>query len=257
MQRLIVHAGFHKTGTTTVQKTLRKNRGALRPHLRTVLRPGMLALCEAARAYSVTRSEWDIALVKYEAAMLAESLSHEGTVLLSSEDLSGHMPGRRGLRQYDAAPRLMSAIDLAFREAQPDADISYAFVTRAPDPWLASCHVQHLRATRMVLTVRDYSRKFRKSADLEGMIDKISAAIPHAQVHRFALETCSGPLGPLAPLLDLAGVPDTVRGTLKTLPPANTAPPPAKVQRLLELNQSDLTDDALKDAKRALNKEPF
>ena len=31
MRRIIIHAGFHKTGTTSLQQTLRANRAALRP----------------------------------------------------------------------------------------------------------------------------------------------------------------------------------------------------------------------------------
>ena len=63
--RIIIHAGFHKTGTTTVQKTLRANREDLRPHCRIILRPGMVALCEAARAYSVSRSQTDDSVEVY------------------------------------------------------------------------------------------------------------------------------------------------------------------------------------------------
>lgn len=257
MARLIVHAGFHKTGTTTVQKTLRKNRAALRRYARIVLRPGMLALCEAARAYSVSRSEWDIGLVKYEAAALLENMAPGGTVLLSSEDLAGHMPGRRGLRRYDATPRLMAALRFAFQAAWPKAELSFAFTTRAPDPWLASCHVQHVRATRMVLSRKDYARKFRASADLGAILDEVADKCPETPLHRIALEDRPGPLGPTAPLLDLIGVPEVVQTGLKTISPANTAPPPEKLRRLLDLNRSDLTDADLKEAKRALNREKF
>jgi hypothetical protein len=34
MTRVIVHAGYHKTGTTSLQDFLHRNRAALAPHLR-------------------------------------------------------------------------------------------------------------------------------------------------------------------------------------------------------------------------------
>lgn len=254
MVRLIVHAGFHKTGTTSLQKTLRKNRAALRPYARIVLRSGIVPLCEAARAFSVSRSEVDLGLVKYEAALLAETLSPNATVLVSSEDLAGHMPGRRGLRRYDATPRLMSALLYAVRAAQPNADVTLVFTTRAADPWLASCHAQNVRASRMVLSRRDYVRKFRHSADLDAIIGQTAQAVPETDIKRFALETCNSALGPAQPLLDLAGVPKAVQDSLISLPRANTKPAPEQLRQLLALNRSDLSDAALKDAKRALNK---
>ncbi|MEP4196562.1 MAG: hypothetical protein ABJL99_13115 [Aliishimia sp.] len=254
MPKLIVHAGFHKTGTTSVQKMLRKNRKTLRPYANIILRPGMLPLCEAARAWSINRQEWDLGLFKYEAAMLAEKFDPNETIILSSEDLSGHMPGRQGLRRYDATPRLMSAIDLAFREAQPKADISYLFFTRAAEPWLASCHVQHVKAARMTLSRKDYLRKFRKSADLDAVIDQVAEQLDPSRVHRHALEACAGQLGPLAPVLKLADVPDTIHAKLKIVSPADTAPPQSTIQRLLDLNRSNMSDEEVKDAKPAILK---
>lgn len=257
MTRLIVHAGFHKTGTTSAQKTLRKNRAALRPFTRIVLRAGMTPLCEAARAFSVSRSEWDLALVKYEAAQLAQTVPPGATALLSSEDLAGHMPGRRGLRRYDATPRLMAALHHAFASVHPGAQITLVFTTRADAPWLASCHAQHLRATRMTLTAREYARRFRASAALGEVVAQVAERVPDAQVVTAALEDCTGPLGPAAPLLDLAQVPRDVQQSLTALPPANTAPPAEMLRRLLALNRSDLGDADLKAAKRALNAERF
>ncbi len=254
MPRLIIHAGFHKTGTTSIQKTLRKNRAALRPHARVVLRAGMLPLCEAARGYSVSRSEWDLGLVKYEAAMLAGTFKRDETVLISSEDLCGFIPGRRGLKGYDAAPRLMKSLIFAFREAQPEAEMVLAFTTREAEPWLASCHAQHVRATRMDLSVKDYKRKFRNSAALGDVLAAIEAEVPDVPLHRFALEDHGDGFGPVAPLLALAGVPQEVQAKLTALPPENTAPSAEKLQRLLDINRSDLSDDEVKDAKKALNK---
>lgn len=255
MRRIILHAGFHKTGTTSLQQTLRVNRRRLRPDIRLVLRPGMVPLCEATRAYSVQRDDLHLGLVKYEAALLAEALAQEtaSTILISSEDLGGHMPGRRGLRTYGAVPKLMQALVVAFEAALPNDELIFFFTTRAPDAWLRSCYTQHLKASRLPLDRDDYVGRFRASANLTQVVRDIAAAVPRHKVMSAALEDhAQRPLGPAEALLDVAGMPDSRRAALKYLPPANAAPEEDIQERLLELNRSSLSQGALRDAKRAL-----
>ncbi|MCR8824993.1 hypothetical protein [Pseudosulfitobacter koreensis] len=252
--RILIHAGFHKTGTTTMQKTLRANRKVLRP-CRIVLRPDMVALCEAARAYSVSRSQTDLALIQYEAASLAESWGTEtADVVLSSEDLSGHMPGRRGLTTYDATPRIMRALTQAIAAALPNAEQVLYFTTRAADPWLRSCYVQHLRATRITLSAAEYAARMAASADLDGIVAQVAAAVPGIRVVAQPLEGCTTPLGPLAPLLDVLGI---APETLNSRPPENTSPPPGLTDAMLALNRSDLSDADWRVARDALKREDF
>ncbi|AVO36844.1 hypothetical protein [Pukyongiella litopenaei] len=255
MLRLVVHAGFHKTGTTTVQKTLRANAPVLKPHLRVFLRPRMVALCEAARAWSVSHGALDMALFRYELAELAQGWSRRDArpVLLASEDLAGHMPGRRGLTAYDATPALMKALAETVAQIHPGADIRFFFSTRAPAPWLASCHAQHLRAVRMVLDAETYADRYRASAGLDAVIDAVAQAVAPAPVLRRALEDSAGQaLGPLAPLLDLCGLPDPVRDRLAPQPAANRRHDPAILLALLAANRDHADPDALRAAKRAI-----
>lgn len=258
-KRIVIHAGFHKTGTTTIQKTLRENRKLLRPDIQIVLRGGMVALCEATRAYSVSSGAWDLGMVQYEAAETLQKFSNfDGTLLFSSEDLAGHMPGRRGLKSYAATPKTLQAIHTVLEEVFPSTEISFFFGTRTPAPWLKSCYVQHLRATRITQSVDEYAQFFKGSAQLDKVIQEVKTTIPTADVSSFVLDDCKdGEFGLLGPLLDHLNVAQKVRNQLSILPPANTAPPQAKMDRLLELNRSDLSDADLKVAKRALNQQAF
>lgn len=252
--RVILHPGFHKTGTTTVQQALRINRAALSPHLRIVLRPGMIAVCEAARAWSRNRDPLDMALFRYELAQLADDwkAGDPRPVLLASEDLCGHMPGRHGLTSYSAAPSLMQAAVETIAQTRPKAGIALFFSTRAAEPWLASCHAQHLAASRMTLSAHDYAERFRASADLDAIVDAVAVAQPYP-VHRQALDASRDRrLGPLDPLLDAVGLPEAQRAGLKPQPAANTAPPVHVLNRLLDLNRGDLDDAALRAAKKSL-----
>ncbi len=258
-KRIVFHAGFHKTGTTTIQKTLRQNRKLLRPDTRIVFRDGMLGLCEAARGYSATQSNLDLGMVQFETVETLQRFSDfDGTIVLSSEDLSGHMPGRKGLKTYTAAPKILGAIYEATHEVFPEAEVSFFFGTRATKPWLKSCYVQHLRATRITQSAEEYVTAYRVSALLNRIIEATQKAIPDAVVVSSALEdSADQKLGPLAPLLDHLKIPKSIKDQFETLPAANTSPPIAKLDKLLELNRSELSDDELRIAKRALNKQVF
>lgn len=249
--KIIVHAGFHKTGTTTVQKALRLNNTVLRPHLQVVLRPKMINLCEAARVYSKRRDSTNLGLFRIEVAQLAEALDTEDPrpVLLASEDLAGHMPGRHGLRAYTAAPKLLATLAETLAESCPGAQVELFFSTRSADAWLASCYAQHLRATRITDSRGDYIKSHRGSADLNTIVDRIAEAST-CPVHRAALEeSTTRPLGPLDPLLDLLELPDALRGMLVPSPAANMAPPRSEMDKLLQLNRSTLSAQDLRAAK--------
>lgn len=254
-RRIIIHAGFHKTGTTNLQQTLRANRAALRPDIRLVLRPRMTALCSSARGYSISREDYDLGLVKYEAALLMEALETETarTLILSSEDLSGHMPGRHGLHGYGAAPDLMRALSVAIKTADPDAQVTFFFTTRAADPWLRSCYAQHLRTARMIWDEADYLKRLKTSAALDQIIDQIRSEVSDREVVTAALEEhADRPLGVADALLDYLEF--TTHRRAKLVPSAthNAALSPEVCTRLLALNRSDLEPAALKKAKRAV-----
>lgn len=252
--RVILHAGFHKTGTTTLQQALHRNRRALSPHLRRVPRDRMAPAGQAARAWSAAGDPLDLALFRYELAQVMDTWDRTDPrpILVSSEDLCGHMPGRAGVTGYGAAVPLMQAVAETLAELQPGAEAVFFFSTRAPDPWLASCHVQHLRAARMTLSAGDFAARYRAAANLDAVVDEIAVALSPHPVHRAALEDSSArPLGPLDPVLDLLDLPGRLRAALAPEPPANTAPR-AHVAELLRLNRSDLGDRDLHAAKQAL-----
>ncbi|KIN73998.1 sulfotransferase family protein [Sulfitobacter guttiformis] len=258
MRRIIFHAGFHKTGTTSLQQTLRTNRQALRPEIRLVLRPGMKALCECARAYSRSREDYDLGLVKYEAAILAEALEDEQatTIVISSEDLSGHMPGGHGLHGYGAAPHLMRALSVGFKAANPDTELTFFFTTRSAEPWLRSCYAQHLRTARMIWDEADYLKRLKTSAEHAKIIDLIRREVPEHAVREAALEDhASRPLGVIEALLDHLEITAERRAGFAPAVARNAALPAHLSAELLRLNRSDLENVALRKAKRKLIEE--
>ncbi|TDK46787.1 hypothetical protein [Antarcticimicrobium luteum] len=256
--RVILHAGFHKTGTTTLQQALHRNRRTLDAHLRLVPRDRMMPAGRSARAWSASRDPLDMALFRYELAevMVDWDSADPRPLVTSVEDLCGNMPGRHGVESYAAAAPLMIAILEVLSELHPAARPEFYFSTRAPQAWLASVHAQHLRAMRMTESAEDFAERYRRAADLDAVVDDISAALAPLPVHRAALEQSAGrPLGPLAPLLDLLGLPAALLEGLVPHPPANTAPPPDCAAAFLRLNRSDLGEAELRAAKQALLRE--
>lgn len=239
---ILVHAGFHKTGTSSLQQSLAANRAALAPAARVLLRDDMRGLTEAARAYSRTLEDVEWALFLYEAALVFTALDPDDPrpVLISSEDLSGDMPFRHGRSDYAAASQLMAGLrDTAARHL-PAARISFLFTTRAAGPWVRSCHAQHVCASRMTETLEAYSARALPHADLGAMATRIAAAVAPAPLHRAALEEIgTRPLGPLDALLDLAGIDPALRARLTPVPPANRALPEETLAALLTLNRAD------------------
>ena len=256
MGRLLIHAGFHKTGTTSVQRLLAKNKRALAPLTHVFLRKHLETACDAARTYSASRDTAD--LLDFSAAFAAflEARDMEDTrdIILSAEDLCGLMPGRRDLETYDAAPKLMKAVTLLIDRILGDRidEVIFYFSLRAPEPWLRSCHTQHLRAIRMTLTPEDYARAYAGSADLPHIVDKIRIATAPYRVETAWLEDyADAPLGPLTPIADLLGWPASIRNNLTTLPPANTSIPPDLRAEFLEINRNTENVHEMRAAKEA------
>ncbi len=116
--RIVFHAGFHKTGTTSLQTALRQHRTALAPLFAVETRassPALLAAAEAARALSIDpghAAALDQALADWTAGL---ALAPGQGLLVSCEDFAGHMPGRFGLPDYRAAIPIARAIQQALR----------------------------------------------------------------------------------------------------------------------------------------------
>jgi len=213
----------------------------------------MQALCDATRAWSISRSDADYGLVTFEASAVAERLTGVPVAIFSSDALSGHMPGRWRLTSYDAAPKLMAALDHAFRKALKGAAISFYFSTRKAEDWLAACYAQHLRTTRIQLSAEEYVQGHAESADLTSVIAEVAAEVPKASVTHGALEDSTDTFGPLSALLDLAGVPSKLRGKLRNVDAEQVQLDAQRLDRLLALNRSKLDTRSWRTAKRAVS----
>lgn len=254
-RRVIVHAGFHKTGTTSVQRYLTANGKHIWPRTALVL-PARLR--RGAATMAVRYSRYGTAALRgifgedLRGTLLSIDAGEKRSILISDENLAGRMPGREGHSGYDATPDLMAEAEKSIRSVfGADAEITFHFTTRAATPWLASTYRHNLRTSRLTLEWDAYAAQFAPAADLEGVVEAV-AQVVNAPVQSARLESLSGAEGPAAPLIDLIGLPAHLRQKLVPVPSQNTGPDPDLIAELLDLNQSSLSDEAVEQAKSTL-----
>ncbi len=256
-RRVIVHAGFHKTGTTTTQSFLWENGKHIWPSCALVL-PNRIRKSAARMAMRYSRFG-TAGLLDEFANDLHSTLSNMNfgrsrSVLISEENLAGRMPGRDGQRSYNATADLMLRLQqVLFDIFGTDIQLTFHFTTRAPDDWLLSTYKHNLRKSRLTLDRDAYFATYKEAANLQSVVDQVSNRLS-ATVQTADLATLNGPEGPAAPLLDLIGLPADQRQALVPLPPKNVGPQDALIAPLLELNRSTLSDRDLSAAKKDLLK---
>lgn len=252
-RKIVLHAGFHKTGTSTVQAVLRANRKALMPALAIRLKGQMQELMHATRGYSTygTADALDKVSRRFDALLADLPGMPRRTLLISAEELSGHMPGRGALADYSAAPVLMYLFWERARKAFPKTPAQFCFSTRNTADWQRSSWAEHVKSSGMTLDFETFCASYPAAAQLDDAVQEISRRVP-APVHSFALEDCGNlPLGPADPVLDLCDIPDDLRATLVPQPAQNTRLDAQTLDDLLKINRTHTDTDARNAAKAA------
>ncbi|WP_149141365.1 hypothetical protein [Gemmobacter caeruleus] len=253
--RILLHAGFHKTGSSSVQAALAAHRPALLEAGWAVRLPGDAGgalLVEAARQMSRAPGIGARRMVlRALRAWLAPVAGAPG-LILSCEDLAGLMPGHPGIDSYDMAPRLAAIALRAVAEIWPDGPAWLVYGTRAPGDWLASVYWQQAQHPHLAETPEDFATRLAPAADFTALLARIGHETG-APVIAAALAR-HGPrrLGPVEALYDLAGLPEPLREALPPVPPANGGGSAELAARLVALNRRGLPEEELTQAKRAL-----
>ena len=254
-RRVIIHAGFHKTGTTTIQRFLHANGKHIWPRCSLTL-PRRVRKGAGQKALQYSRFPTSDLLDAFGRDLhdvLSEiDVGQSRKVLISDENLAGRMPGRDGQVSYSQTATLMARIeDVVCDIFGTETDVNFHFTVRDPDEWLRSTYKHNLRKTRLTLEPEEYARAYGASADLMGVVDQVASTVT-GHVQTSDLADASGIEGPAAPLLDLIELPPHRRRKLEPLPRQNTSYDDALLDEFLALNRSGLTDDAVRAAKADL-----
>ena len=258
-RRVVLHIGFHKTGTTSIQRTLRTNRAVLKAKFIQGLKWRFPLLINAARGYSTYGDAMSLAKFSIRLdALLAElpAFKHRGFVM-TCEELAGHIPGRAELQNYGAAVALMKEIREAFERRYERPDLHFVFTTRAPEPWLESAYWEHVKSSSMTLSLEEFRAQFSEAAQFTKVLDEIEKVVAPYPLSRIALEDCADHrLGPADPILRLAGLTDDDLANLEAIGPANTRLPQNVLDGLLAINRQE-PDSAKRRAAKAAFLETF
>lgn len=247
LMRVLIHPGFHKTGTKSVQLALETLRPDLPKGIIVALQAELADLCDICREVSVSP---EVPLDEVERlaterfALLGQAAS---LLIISAEDLAGALPGRRGITHYTRTPELMGALTRAAHTAL-NADVHLHFSTRGAEAWLISLWWQNLRSTRLTASADVYAQEMAEAAHLDRVVAAVRSAVPQATVSVTALEDCSAqPVLPILRAADLAHL-------AERLPPqhANARPDLGLEEVFLALNRSGLRDGFVRDTKTAI-----
>jgi len=259
MTQVIVHAGFHKTGTTSLQDYFARNRAALADHLAYY---GKLDFREAgAHARIYAQRPFPHRLWRFRRSLRAvlAGVPDHPRILLSRETFSGGMPGHRTvsgrlMQSYQRPARRLAAVIIAElrRRFGPETEIIFFYTTRERESWIRSVHGHLLRSIRLTDDFETFRGRFPSLMGPEAEAEALARALP-VPARAARLEDYAGmPEGPAAALLDLLKIPPALRARLAPVTPRNTADPAPLQAEFLRLNREIRDKSKLKTAKAAL-----
>ncbi len=248
MPRFLLHPGFHKTGTSSAQHLLWKNRAALHRHVEVFQFRHLRDAGRPALRFSRSGDPFDLVDLAdlLDAALAGVGPDEERHILLSHEGLLGHLPGWPGVADYRPAKVLIPAyLDYA-AERFPRHDRAVILTTRAPGDWLDSAWRHHLMGQRLTEDRETFRARLAGAADLAGLARDLGRrAAPVPVLTADLAETSGLPFGPGQALLAPLGLPAEVLAGLVPVAPGNRGPDAALAADLLALNRSGLDDSAL------------
>ena len=194
LRKFIVPAGFHKTATRTVQKTLESHQDLLSPFVYLITRKRLKPARKSAQIFSVKHDPMELGILQ---ALLLEALSDldpndRRPVLMSSEDFSGYLIGRHGITDYRAAPMIAAALKETINlVVGNDVEICFYYSTRR-EGWLKSCHWQLIGNSDKQITLDEFRERYADAANFASATARIKEAVAPSQVASADIEDLDG-----------------------------------------------------------------
>lgn len=258
MTQVIIHAGFHKTGTTSLQQCLRAYSKQLSPHVALYYGAKLGPVQHRGRHFGFDPTEEKLGKFRRGLRRLLRDVPDADQIVLTREAFAGAMLGETrqdGSRitcyhptSIPLAKTLLNGVQDRFGEA---AQVTFLYSTRSTDSMIASAWRHILRLRRLT----DDLDTFRASLtyDTADEINRLRAALGPVELIEAPLERYGkSRSGPASAVLDLLKLPQDLRDSIvwdQTNRPGQSAD---LSQELLELNRRISDNDALKAVKQKL-----
>ncbi|MGR3292243.1 MAG: hypothetical protein ACU0C9_13775 [Paracoccaceae bacterium] len=260
MTRVIVHAGFHKTATSSLQDFLHQNRAELKPYFDYYGKADFHTAGAKARLYGQRPFRWRLGQFRRAFRRFLAEIPDTQTLVLSRETFAGVMPGHRDVFRRLVSGYASAAIPLAgeiVNEIQSrfgkDTKIQFLYTVREQEPWLRSVYGHLLRSIHLTDDFEAFRGCFDDLPDPEQDARAIATALDPTQVFIARLEDFTDhPEGPAAAVLDLVEVPDSIREKLHPANRKNQGQSPEIEQQFLMLNRSRKNKRLLKSMKEKI-----
>lgn len=200
--------GVQKTGTTSLQHFLRRNKDVLAERM-LVMVPNAKSVCRV-----VGRAAWDYSQGIVDKAELVAAIktardtmqaSEHELCLLSHENLCGAMPGTGDLLDlYPHLPEIMELLDKHLAPLVPE----YVFYTRDIARWKSSVHNQVVKSNNYTHALERFRADTVKLSDWDDLKSRLNTAVGAERITWLALEDEADRARPGQRLLKFAGLSD-------------------------------------------------
>jgi hypothetical protein len=243
--RILVHPGFRKAGSSSIQQLLRKNQELLAPFVRVYARDGLTEIWRRV-AMRYSRGLGDDASHGLESIRaccreLRAGLQTAGVpVIISDENLIGNRVfNRKRETIIDWAVRILPILEEGF----PEVPVEFFFYTRNEPDWLRSAYNQEVRQQFQTRTFRQWRARVPKDFGWARAQERITAALK-SRVTFVRLEDETRNDLPGAAILRAAGVPEDVIRRLENPGAQNVSLSPDLLRFLRLVNRMDLDLEA-------------
>ncbi len=257
--RVLVHAGFYKTGTTSLQAFLERHRHALKPYANVHMKTDLGRARYLGRWYGQRPSRLTLWLFEHGLSAALRRIPDAPVIILSRESWSGMMPGfRRGGAvmtdgSHDAITLARAILRCLRRRFGPDVRVEFLYSLREAEAWQRSLYGHVLRSSRLTDDWLTFRKRFANTPDPAAQAARVAAALTPIPVHISPLEDASQHrLGHGATVLRLLGVPQDEWRTFTAAPPNNPGPTTAQRERMLTLNRAGGLRARLRASKEAM-----
>lgn len=228
--QVYIHAGFHKTGTTSFQNLIRANRSNVPHGVRFVLAGDPLAndLRAALRGYHRHPDAQSESRVHICLTMVRDDALRNGTdrLAISLEAFCGLIPDAGDEHLYPYASSMLALASRVFEQSP----VTLMFTLRDATSWVRSVHAHRMRKPGFTTPLEVFSRaeKFG-SIDWDTVITRLTKDLPVAVRVSHLDATKDSRLGPGSDLLPLFLEPE-ILSAWQPVPPANIGLVPAAVR---------------------------